>query len=206
MESTRILRSSRREQAAATRQRIVEAAHAAFLHDGYAATPMTAVAEDAGVAVQTVYFVFRTKGDLLHAVYEHVVLGPERTPPHLTSWWRDVEQEPDIRVAVRTLVQGTATLLERAAPLVHMVLGDETAKESYELNERLRREGNEVMVRLLSDKHPLRSDLSPSRALDQLLVLTGPQLYTQLTNDMAWTHGELEEWMTSAVLHHVFGL
>jgi AcrR family transcriptional regulator len=36
---------------------------------------MDAVAADAGVAVQTVYFAFRAKGDLLQAVYEHAVLG-----------------------------------------------------------------------------------------------------------------------------------
>ena len=82
----------------------------------------------AGVAVQTVYFTFRTKSDLLQAVYEHVVLGPDGVPPHLTEWWRATEGEPDVaRSRSRRSGRGHRELLERAAPLVWVVLGDETA-------------------------------------------------------------------------------
>jgi hypothetical protein len=45
-------------------------------------------------------------------------------PPHLTWWWRAVEEEPEVVRAVRTLVSGSMDLLARAAPLVCMVLGD----------------------------------------------------------------------------------
>lgn len=99
-----------------------------FLDRGYATTTMDAVARDAGVAVQTGYFTFRTKGALLQAMYEHVVLGPEHLPPHLTSWWRAVDEEPDVALAVRALVSATMGLLLRAAPLVWTVVGDETAR------------------------------------------------------------------------------
>lgn len=197
---------SRKEKADATRQRIVEAALDAFLERGFAATTMAAIAEAADVAVQTVYFVFHTKGDLLQAVYEHVVLGPERTPPNQSGWWRDVEAEPDIEPAVRRLVEGTVELLERAAPLVRMVLGDETAKESYDFNEGLRRNGYEVLIRILAEKRPLRARLAPERARDILLLLTGPQVYVQLTRDMKWSRFEVEDWMTASVLQQLFGI
>ncbi|HEX6198583.1 MAG TPA: TetR/AcrR family transcriptional regulator [Jiangellaceae bacterium] len=197
---------SRKQRAEATRRRIVEAALEAFVTRGYAATTMTAVAADAGVAVQTVYFVFGTKGDLLQAVYEHVVLGPERTPPHLSEWWRAVEAEPDIKRAVRLLVEGTAELLERAAPLVRTVLGDETARDSYDFNEGLRRDGNEVLIRILTGKHPLRPGLTMDRARDILLLLTGPQVYVQLTRDMKWSRAEVEDWMATSVLHQLFAV
>jgi hypothetical protein len=39
-----------------------------------------------------------------------------------------------------------------------------------------------------------------------LLLLTGAQVYVQLTSDMGWTREQVEEWMTVAVLHHLFGL
>jgi AcrR family transcriptional regulator len=199
-------RQSRREKAQATRQRIVEAALAAFLDRGYSGTTMDSVASEAGVAVQTVYFVFHTKGDLLQAVYEHLVLGPERVPPHLTRWWRAVEEEPEVVPAVRTLVSGSMDLLVRAAPLVRMVLGDETAREGYEFNEGLRRDGYEVLVRTLTSKHPLRPEVTPERARDVLLLLTGPQLYAQLARDMKWSREEIEEWMTTSVLQQLFGI
>jgi AcrR family transcriptional regulator len=200
------IRQSRREKAQATRLRIVEAALAAFLQRGYSGTTMDAVATEAGVAVQTVYFVFHTKGDLLQAVYEHVVLGPERVPPHLTSWWRAVEEEPEVVPAVRTLVNGSIDVLVRAAPLVRIVLGDETAREGYEFNEGMRRDGYEVLVRTLTSKHPLRPDVTSERARDLLLLLTGPQLYAQLARDLKWSRDEIEEWMITSVLQQLFGI
>lgn len=197
---------SRRGRAAATRLRIVEAAYAAFLTDGYASTTMAAVARASGVAVQTVYFVFGTKSDLLQAVYEYAVHGPERIPPHRTRWWQAAEREPDIVRAVADVVGGNVDVLERSAPLVHAVLGDEAARDRYEFNEGLRRTGNEVLVGMLAAKHPLRPGLSGAKALDLFLVLTGPQVYTQLTREMSWSPDEVADWVTHAILHHLFGV
>src|SRR4051812_4037874 len=47
---------------------IVEAARSLFLSKGYESTTMAEVAEDAGVAVGTVYLYFKNKNDLLRAV------------------------------------------------------------------------------------------------------------------------------------------
>lgn len=44
-------------------------------------------AERAGVAVQTVFFVFHTKAELLSRVVDAAVLGPrEAKPPEETDW------------------------------------------------------------------------------------------------------------------------
>jgi AcrR family transcriptional regulator len=108
--------ATRKARAAATRQRIIESAHRLFLEQGYAATTMPAVAAASGVAVQTVYFIFRTKGDLLHAVFERVVLGPAGVPPHLMPWWPAADDGHKIEESVRRFTGGTAELLTRAAP------------------------------------------------------------------------------------------
>ena len=50
----------------------------------------------------------------------------------------------------------------------------------------------EQLVRMLASKHPLRDGLSATRARDVPLVLTGPQLYAQLTRDLGWTSDNLE--------------
>jgi len=97
-------------------------------------------------------------------------------------------------------------LLVRAAPLVWMVLGDETAREGYEFNEGMRRDGYEVLVRTLTSKHSLRPEINPERARDVLLLLTGPQLYAQLARDLKWSREEIEEWMITSVLQQLFGI
>jgi AcrR family transcriptional regulator len=48
----------RREQAAATRGAILDAAQRRFERDGYAQTTMAAIAAEAGVALKTVYVGF----------------------------------------------------------------------------------------------------------------------------------------------------
>src|SRR4051795_12749020 len=60
--------TSRREAAAATRERICIAAEELFLRDGYARTSVRAVAKAAGVAEATVYLAFAGKAALLDAV------------------------------------------------------------------------------------------------------------------------------------------
>jgi AcrR family transcriptional regulator len=197
--------SSRKERAAATRRRILESALAAFTERGYSATTMDAVAADAGVAVQTVYFAFRTKSELLQAVFEHAVLGPERIPPHLMPWWPRPDDGHDITVAVGRLIDGTMEVLTRAAPLVWSVVGDEGARERYEHNEQLRQYGYTELVNILAGKHPLRPGLTPLRARDVLLVLTAPQLFVQFTRELGWSTDELAAWITTAVLEQVFG-
>jgi AcrR family transcriptional regulator len=199
-------RPSRREKALATRRRIVGSALKAFTTGGYTDSTMASIARDADVAVQTVYFAFSTKGDLLQAVYEHVVLGPEGLHPHESAWWRATEEAADVAAAVRALVEGTVTLLERAAPLVAAVLADPTARAAYDANEDLRRQGNEHLVQVLTAMHPLREGLTPTTARDVLLVLTGPQLYTQLTRELGWRPTDVAEWMTGAVLRELFGI
>src|SRR5215469_3292770 len=195
---------SRKERAAATRRRILDNALEAFTEDGYAATTMDAVAARAGVAVQTVYFTFRTKSSLLQAVYEHAVLGPQGTPPNRMKWWPRRDDGHDITTAVSNLVNGTLELLERAAPLVWAVVGDEGAREHYERNEQLRRYGYSELVEVLSHKHPLRPGLTMHQARDVLLVLTGPQLFVQFTRELDWSIDELGTWIVEAVLDRVF--
>jgi AcrR family transcriptional regulator len=175
---------SRKERATATRRRILDSALMAFTTDGYSSTTMDAVAADAGVAVQTVYFAFRTKGELLQAVYEHAVLGPEQAPPHQMPWWPRPDDGHDIAEAVSRFV----------------------ARERYEHNEQLRRAGYSNLMEVLAAKHPLRPGMSLIQARDILLVLTGPQTYVQYTRDLGWDPGQLAAWTTTAILQQVFGI
>src|SRR5260370_35943230 len=73
-------RISKRERAEETRARIMEAAYRLFTQHGYEATTMQAVADEAGVAVQTVYFTFHTKGGLLGAIETRAAGGGEEGP------------------------------------------------------------------------------------------------------------------------------
>lgn len=185
---------------------MMAAAYALFSERGYAATTMASVAKEAGVAVQTLYFTFHTKAELLQAAFEFAVLGPDETPPHLSAWQQEVESAPDVQTAVRALVDGTVPILERAARLVWVVAGDEAARATYEHNEQLRRDGYTRLIELLTAKQPLRKDLSPERALDVLLALTGPHQFHLFVEEYGWDVQEYRDWIVGVVLRELFGI
>jgi len=112
------LKPTRRDRARATRLGITKAAYALFCERGYAGTTMVDIAEAAGVAVQTVYFAFHTKSELLSRTYDFAVLGEdEPLPPEQQPWYSKMTAEPDVRTALRYMVEGVGAILTRATPL-----------------------------------------------------------------------------------------
>ena len=61
----------------ATRRRVVGAAHRLFVDKGYVATTIADIAEEAGVAIQSVYKAGKSKADLLHAAVDLAVAGDD---------------------------------------------------------------------------------------------------------------------------------
>ncbi|HEV2121518.1 MAG TPA: helix-turn-helix domain-containing protein, partial [Chloroflexota bacterium] len=115
---------SRRARAERTRARILDASYRLFSARGYEATTMQQVAEEAGVAVQTVYLAFRTKAQLLAQVESRVILGGEpverwREQP----WARELREERDPRRLLALLVSVTTDILGRIAAFVQAVGG-----------------------------------------------------------------------------------
>ena len=86
----------RARKALETRRRILDAAEDLFTRDGYAATTMTAIAEHADVAVQTVYAVFGNKRTILTELIDARVAGDDhaRSLPDREDW-RAMERERD---------------------------------------------------------------------------------------------------------------
>ena len=97
---TRSAPATRRERAEATRSRMIEAAAHLFRESGYAATTMSAIAKGSGVAVQTVYFTFHTKTELLSAVADLAITGGTASEPMRTKWAQAAIAEPKTPVGL----------------------------------------------------------------------------------------------------------
>src|SRR5215218_9257843 len=65
----------RQAQAAQTRQDILAAAHELSLDHGYAGTTLAAIAQTAGVVVETIYRAYGSKAELFKAVVRAAVAG-----------------------------------------------------------------------------------------------------------------------------------
>lgn len=200
---------TRRDRARVTRLRITKAAYALFCERGYSGTTMADVAVAAGVAVQTVYFVFHTKSELLSRTYDFAVLGEdEPLPPEMQPWYAKMAAEPDLTDALRHAVSGIGAILVRATPLDTVVrasaASDPDAKRIRELHERWRAEGYGAMLEVLRTKSALRDGVSSELATQLLLLYVGMDVYRVLVHDFGWSHEEWIDWTVATLSQHVF--
>jgi AcrR family transcriptional regulator len=197
---------NRRAQADATRARIIGNAYELFSQNGYRATTMQLIADRASVAVQTVYFTFRTKDDLLRSVFEWTVLGEDGRPPQLQDWHIEAMAAPDAHRAVPLLVAGIGTINARMAPLLpvfHAVTQDPVG-QIYAQSEQRRRSDMSDLAHTLSRKTPLRTRVTRRRAADLLYVLTGPALFRDFVIEAGWTLTEWHRWVSNSLIRDLF--
>jgi AcrR family transcriptional regulator len=198
-----------RQRARATRLRITKAAAELFRHRGYTRTTMADIAAAAGVAVQTVYFVFHTKTEVLDSAYSLAVMGEDDPAvPQDQAWYRQAVAEPDVTIAVRLVVEGVSEILRRVAPLDYAVrtaaAADPEAAAFLARNEGMRMDGYREMVDFLVRKCPLPEDLTEERATDLLLFLASPGAYRALVIERGWTHAEWIAWTSGALVQQLF--
>jgi AcrR family transcriptional regulator len=171
---------------------------------------MADIAEAAGVAVQTVYFVFHTKTEVLNSAYGLAVMGEdEPAVPQEQAWYRQAVAEPDVTTAVRLVVAGLGEILRRVAPLDRAVrtaaAGDADAASFLAQNEAWRADGYREMVSFLRTKRALRAGLTEDRATDVMLLLASAGAYRTLVTERDWTHAEWTAWTSVALAEQLFG-
>ena len=192
---------TRREQAAATRARIVEAALEEFVAAGYSGARMADIAARAGVAVQTVYFVFHTKPELLEACYEYAVLGPDELPPPARPFYRETLTARSGRAALTAFARGYVEICRRAAAIDGVAKGAAHEPEAVAVRARsedLRRQSFVAIAERLDRDFGLRPGLDRDRAVDLLMMLGGPQTYLTLV-EYGWSAEECIEWLADAL-------
>jgi AcrR family transcriptional regulator len=194
----------RREQAAATRREILEAAQRLFERQGYAATTMAAIAAEAGVALKTVYVAFETKSGVLRALWHLLLRGDEAdVPMGERQWYRDVLAEPDPRRQLRLVAQNSRAVKVRAAALMKVIRDAAPTEPDIEaLWSRIQTDFHEIqrpIVAALDERDALRPELDVARATDLLWTLNHPDLWHLLVGERGWTAEQYEQWFADAV-------
>jgi len=189
----------RREQAAATRRAILEAAQRLFERQGYAATTMAAIAAEAGVALKTVYVAFQTKSGVLRALWHLLLRGDERDAPVAErGWYREVVEEPDPERQLRLNARNSRVVKTRAGALMAVIRSAAPSDPDIEvLWTRIQSDFYEVqrpIVKSLHRKKALRPGLDVTRATDILWTLNHPDLWQLLVGARGWTPDQYEQW------------
>lgn len=198
--------TKRAAQAEATRRSIVEAALRAFPEAGYTGTTIRAIADEAGVAVQTVYAVFGNKRELLRHALEVAVSGDE--PPDAVTDradFRAIAAEPDPRRRAELDAAFATAISRRVAPILKVVREAAAADPEFAATAAAitaqRRVEMTAAAKALAGPEGLTMALE--QAVGTLYVLYSPDVFTSLTEDLGWSVKRYERWLADMLYRSI---
>src|SRR5712691_659127 len=189
----------RREQARATRRAVLGAARELFVLRGYVATTIEAIAARADVSPETVYATFRNKRSLLSALIDVSMAGDDAPIPILERGWvQEMRDEPDPDRRLKILARNGRLILERTVPVYEVLRGaamaDPEIASLWELNKAQRHPGQRELLRILTERNPLRRGLTLRTGTDILFAIGSPETYRLLVIDRGWSADQFERW------------
>jgi AcrR family transcriptional regulator len=182
--------SRRREQARRVQESVLEAARQRLLQQGYAATTVAMIAEDAGTSVDTIYKTFGGKAGLVRRLWLQGLEGEEPTPaPTRSDELSKTETDPV--AVVRGWGRFLTELAPRGAPILLLVrAAAATDPEMAALlaeSEKQRRTRMRHNARRLQRRGWLRAGVSLREATDVLWTYSSAELYELLVIRSGWT-------------------
>ena len=193
-----------------TRRRLVAAAGELFLECGYTGATVTAIADRAGVSVQTLYLASGSKRALLQAYGQTTLSGSAtaltdgRWVPRLQEDLKAHRGSGDPTEQLHAVARIFRDIAERAGTTWRLyrdaaAVDADVAADLAEL-ERLRRV---TFVSLLATIDPvaLRSGLSIDDAVDTALMIASPSAYETLVTSLGYSLDQLEGWVATTLIN-----
>jgi AcrR family transcriptional regulator len=174
----------RAEQAAATRELVLDAATRLFVERGYAATSIDAIAEAAGVGRSTVFAAAGGKSWLLKTAYDRAIVGDDEPVPLL--------QRPAAR-----------KLFDMSDPAEIVAGCDPEVDDLWREIGQQRLTGAEAFATLISERGGLRDGLAVDRARDIIWIFNDPTLHHALVRLRGWSQDHYRRWLTDNLQHQL---
>ena len=185
---------------------MLDAAEGLFTRDGYAATTMTAIAEHADVAVQTLYAVFGNKRTILTELIDARVAGEDHggSLPDREDW-RAMEREPDPHRQLALFAQIATRIGVRSAAINEIMAqaagADPEIATIYQQQRQSRYKDERRIARSLARKGALREGLSETQAADIIWAIATTRTYRALVGERRWTTDQYEHWLKDLLAH-----
>lgn len=212
--TTPVVTDERRRQAGSRRRErsrllLLHAADELFREKGYSATTVSAIAERAGVALQTLYLAWESKSALFRAAADAAVTASGI--PLTAQAWRDVIRaelahdlghEPSAESYLAAVAQIFVQVAERTAVYWQMqpaaAVSEPDVAAGYARAMGQRRITIEGVAREIPERG-LRPDLSSTMIADTLWALASPDLYALFVNQAGRTPAEFQRWLTATL-------
>lgn len=190
--------SLREQHAAVTRRAILRAARRLFAEQGFTNTPVRALAQEAGVAVQTVYATFGSKGGVLAGLPD--LLDEEAGVLELALRIQ-ATRDPGDAVALQAHLQ--RTIRERCGDIVQILktaaASDPAAAATWAEGRRRRRFGMERLAEGLQRAGVLKPGLTRRRATDIAMALSSDDVMEELVREAGWSFDAYERWLAQSL-------
>lgn len=199
---TRSYRSPlRAERARRTRRAILDTARELFAAQGYEGTTIAAIADTAGVAVDTVYATVGTKPVLFRLLLETALSGGDQAvPAEERDYVVRIRAAPSAREKIALYAEAAGDIAGRMAPL-HLVLrsaaasSPELAAMRDEIAQRRARN-----MRLFAEDLAATGELRPGLSLDEVADVvwstSSAEFYALLVRERGWPPERFEHWLT----------
>jgi AcrR family transcriptional regulator len=185
---------------------VAEAAAKLFVERGYPATTLQAIADAAGVHVQTIYQAFGTKVAVLAEAAAVLVAGPDEdpsTPPPQRTWVAELFAEPDPVRQLALYAKDMRTVSERYMGLLDVMrvtaAADPDVGSFLAEAERGRYAGPAHIAQTLAERGVLADGLTARRAADIMYAVTTYDVFRSLIEDRGWSGQEAEDWVARSL-------
>lgn len=193
------VRIDRREQMAQqTRADILRAARRLFTERGYAATSINDIAEEAAVAIQTIYARLGSKRGMLLALID--LIDEEAGVGPLAE---DVTSARTPLAALRADVRLTRSLQERCGDIIEALFtaggAEPELADAVAEGQRRHREGARITIDRIQELQGLRNDVTPERAQALLALSTNHEAWRELIREYDLDWDPAEDWLVDAL-------
>jgi len=189
----------RRQAAARTRAAILDAARQLFIERGYTATAMTAIAERAGVALDTVYASVGRKPELARLLIETAISGTDQViPAAQRDYVRAIQAATDAETKIAIYAEALTAIAPRLAVVLSIIQQAAPAEPDLaalwaEIAER-RAANMRLFVADLAAVTPLRLD--PGQAADIIWATNAAETYQLLVGQRGWSPSQYQSFLT----------
>jgi AcrR family transcriptional regulator len=166
---------------------------------------MQAIADAAGVHVQTIYLAYGTKAAVLAASVTRLVAGEEdpETHPSERRWVREIQAVEEPREKIRLYVEHILGVSDRLTAMIDVLRSTAPSEPDVaaflERMELGRREGPLHLLGGLAAEGRLRPDLTPDAVADTVFALVSPDTIRALMDRCGWSRERTGAWLTALV-------
>lgn len=198
---------------------MLRAAYDLFCDGGYVGTTMKAIAERAGVAVQTLYFTFNTKSTILNEAIGAAVVGFDvwdpkmeqavsdepRTMVDFHPWYTEFCEAPTAPKALAVFVDASLHILDRVGPLIVVMTGsaDADVLATLQTGEHRRATSYGFAAEELAKLNCWRDGVTLQQATDILLTILSSHTHTYLRRERGWSLEQCREWYIDVLCHQL---